>query len=53
MAMKGGDKGKRQPKRELLAQTGSDMMSAVIGDADSADDRRGQLERIGEIEKRP
>ena len=28
------------------------MMAAVIGDADSAVDRRGQLERIGEIEKR-
>src|SRR5271166_3028371 len=50
--MNGGDNRKLQPKRKLLAQTGSDMMSAVIGDADSADDRRGQLERIGEIEKR-
>jgi len=50
--MKEGDKGKLQPKRKLLAQAGSDMMATAIGNADSAGDRRGQLERIGEIEKR-
>ena len=50
--MKGGDNGKLQPKRKLPAQAGSDMMAAAIGNADLADDRRGQLERIREIEKR-
>jgi hypothetical protein len=50
--MKRGDNGKLQPKRKLLTQTGSDMMAAAIGNADSADDRRGRLERIGENEKR-
>ena len=28
------------------------MMATAIGNADSAGDRRGQLERIGEIEMR-
>jgi hypothetical protein len=50
--MKGGEKGKRQRGQELPVDDGSDTISASISAADSADDRRGQLERIGEIEKR-
>jgi hypothetical protein len=50
--MKKEDNGKLQPKRKLPAQAGSDMMTTAIGNADSAGDRRGQLEHIGEIEKR-
>jgi type I restriction enzyme M protein len=50
--MKGGEKGKRQRGQELPVEDGSDTIPATISAADSADDRRGQLERIGEIEKR-
>ena len=41
-------KGKRQRDQELPGEAGSDTIAASI----SAADRRGQLERIGEIEKR-
>jgi len=50
--MKGGDKDKRRLGQELPGEGGSDNISASISAVDSADDRRGQLERIGEIEKR-
>ena len=50
--MKGGEKGKHQRGQELPGEGGSDIMPTAIGNADLADDRRGQLERIGEIEKR-
>src|SRR5271168_1164754 len=50
--MKGGDKDKRRLGQELPAEGGSDNISASISAADSAGDRRGQLEHIGEIEKR-
>src|SRR5579864_5660024 len=50
--MKVGDKGKSQLKPELLDEARSDIMPASVSIADSAGDRRGQMERIGEIEKR-
>jgi len=49
--MKGEDNRELRAGRKLPAQAGSGMMLAVIGDADSPDDRKGQLERIGKIEK--